>query len=515
MVWLRMETLNYKKCIGTDSAFTMLQERFAKHFHETFLNDLAEKTIVIIPSLTLDRDMLKSVKGVVHYEERMLCLLMLLRMPRTRVIYVTSVPIDSSIIDYYIHLLPGITGHHARQRLTIMSCHDASRKPLTEKILDRPKLVKRIRELIKFPEMAHMSCFNVTNLEKQLALKLDIPIYGCDPRLSYLGTKSGSRRIFKKLGIPVPYGIEDLQNEHGIAAALYQLKKNNPALQKAVVKMNDGFSGEGNAIFYYNELDPGNENIEYMIRQKMPDYLKPVALNVSYDEYIQKFKALGGIAEEFVNGEFKKSPSVQGRINPIGDVDIISTHDQLLGGESNQVFLGSSFPASNEYHTDIAVMGKMIAAELQAEGVLGRFSIDFISVKEPPGWKHYAIEINLRKGGTTHPFLMLQFLTGGEFNWQEGVYTVPNGQQRSYFASDNVVNEKYKGLTPHDLIDIAMCNGMLYDSAKQTGVMFHMIGGLSQYGKLGMLCIGQTVDEAKEIYCRTIKVLDKECNELV
>ena len=491
-----------------------LQERFAKHFHEIFLNDLAKKTIVIIPSLTLDSDMLKTVKGVVHYEERLLCLLMLLRMPRTQVIYVTSIPIDNSIIDYYIHLLPGITGDHARQRLTIMSCYDASRKSLTEKILDRPRLVKRIRELIKFPEMAHIACFNVTNLEKQLALTLDIPIYGCDPRLSYLGTKSASRRIFKKLGIPVPYGIENLQNEDEIAAALCQLKKNNPALQKAVVKMNDGFSGEGNAIFYYREVDSGNENAEYIIRHKMSEYLKPVALNVSYEVYIQKFKALGGIAEEFVTGEYKKSPSVQCRINPIGDVDVISTHDQLLGGESEQVFLGSSFPASNEYHKDIAVMGKMIAGELQKKGVLGRFSIDFISIKEPTGWKHYAIEINLRKGGTTHPFLMLQFLTRGEFNWREGVYTMPNGQQRSYFASDNVVSEKYKGLTPHDLIDIAMCNGILYDSAKQTGVMFHMIGGLSQYGKLGMVCIGQTVDEAKEFYAKTIKVLDKECNEL-
>ena len=510
-----METLYSKRSIDTDRAFTKLQERFAKHFREIFLNDLAEKTIVIIPSLTLDSEMLKTVKGAVHYEERMLCLLMLLRMPRTQVIYVTSIPIDNSIIDYYIHLLPGITGNHAMQRLTLMSCYDASRKSLTEKILDRPRLIKRIREQIRFPEMAHLACFNVTDLERQLALTLDIPIYGCDPRLSYLGTKSGSRRVFKKLGIPVPYGIENLQNEDEIAAALCHLKKNNPALQKAVVKMNDGFSGEGNAIFYYKEIDAGNENAEYIIRHKMPEYLKAVALNVSYEDYIQKFKTLGGIAEEFVNGEYKQSPSVQCRINPVGDADVISTHDQYLGGESGQVFLGASFPASNEYHADIAGMGMMIAQELQAEGVLGRFSIDFISVKEPGGWKHYAIEINLRKGGTTHPFLMLQFLTRGEFNWREGVYIMPNGQQRSYFASDNVVNEKYKGLTPHDLIDIAMCNGILYDGAKQTGVMFHMIGAVSQYGKLGMVCIGQTVDEAKEFYARAINVLDRECSELV
>jgi hypothetical protein len=40
-----------------------------------------------------------------------------------------------------------------------------------------------------------------------------------------------------------------------------------------------------------------------------------------------------------------------------------------------------------------------------------------------------------------------------------------------------------------------------------------MIGGLSQYEKLGMVCIGQTVDEAKDFYAKTIQVLDKECNE--
>ncbi len=509
-----MQTLPYKRSIEADRAFSKLQQSFPKHFRENYLNDLAEKTVVVIPSLTLDSEMLKTLKGVIHYEERMLCFLMLLRMPRTRVIYVTSVPIDNSIIDYYLHMLPGITGYHARQRLTLLSCYDASRKSLTEKILERPRLIKRIREFIKFPEMTHMACFNVTDHEKQLALRLDIPIYGCDPGLLYLGTKTGSRRIFRKLGIPIPEGLENLQNEKDIAAALSQLKKNNPALQMAVVKMNEGFSGEGNAVFYYKELDATNDNAEAIIRDKLPHYLKVVALDVSYEQYMQKFRTIGGIAEEFIVGKYKESPSVQCRVNPIGDTDIISTHDQVLGGESGQVFLGATFPANNEYSTDISSIAKLIADEMRQQGVLGRFGIDFISVKQTNGWKHYAIEINLRKGGTTHPFLMLQFLTGGEFNWHESVYTMPNGQQRSYFAMDNVVNEKYKGLTPHDLIDIAMCNGIHYDGGRQTGVMFHMIGALSQYGKLGMVCIGKTIEEAKEFYAKTLEVLDKECNKL-
>lgn len=497
---------------SADAAFAALQERFNKDFYEIFLNDMAEKTVLIIPSLSLDTEILRTVKGIIYYEERMLCMLMLLRMPRTRVVYVTSVPIDTGIIDYYLHLLPGITESHARERLTLLSCYDASAKPLTQKILERPRLIKRIRDQIRHPELAHMTCFNVSELEKNLALALDIPIFGCDPRLLYMGTKTGGRELFRKTGIPVPVGIEGLHDESDIAAALAQLKQNNPSLRKAVVKMDDGFSGEGNAVFYYDETDFGYEDLAGHIAACLPQKLRIVAQTASYQQYMDKFKSIGGgIVEEFIDGPIKESPSVQCRINPWGDIDIISTHDQLLGGESGQVFLGSSFPANSEYTVAIAAMAKEVAAEMLRLGVLGRFSIDFISVKEASGWMHYAIEINLRKGGTTHPFIMLQFLTSGSFDWQKGCYTMPDGQNRFYYASDNVVSDKYKGLTPYDLMDIAMCNRIQYDSARQTGVMFHMIGALSQYGKLGMVCIGKTPEEAKDFYFKTIDILDKEC----
>ncbi|MGZ5220811.1 MAG: hypothetical protein ACXWC7_12055, partial [Chitinophagaceae bacterium] len=80
--------------------FKKIQEQFKEQFEKTFPDKLAPKTVIIIPSLTLDQETLSKVKGVVHYEERLLCLLMLLRMPRTHVIYLTSVAIDPVIIDY-------------------------------------------------------------------------------------------------------------------------------------------------------------------------------------------------------------------------------------------------------------------------------------------------------------------------------------------------------------------------------------------------------------------------------
>lgn len=492
----------------THGRFQFLQQRFAIHYLDIFQNDMAEKTVVIIPSLSLDEEMLRSVTGQIHYEERMLCMLMLLRMPRTHVIYVSSNPIDSGIIDYYLHLLPGITGYHARQRLHLYSCYDSSNTSLTDKILARPRLINRIKEHIKNHDLAHMVCFNVTEKEEMLSVLLDTPIYGCDPSLLWIGTKSGCRSLFKKLGIPVAEGFEHLRDEKDIASSLAALKRKNPLLRKAVVKMNDGFSGDGNAIFHYSDLHQSDVDLELNILQALPGHLHVIAAGMSYPVFMTKFNSMGGIVEEFIDGDIKTSPSVQCRINPLGISEIISTHDQVLGGEGQQIFLGASFPADEAYSREISALSIAISNEMQRLGVLGRFGIDFLSVKEPSGWKHVAVEVNLRKGGTTHPYLMLQFLTDGEYDSQSGKYRMSNGQTRCYFASDNVVNEKYKGLIPHDLIDIAMCNHLMYDGAKQCGVMFHMIGALSQYGKLGMVCIGQTQEEAKAYYDKTIEVLN-------
>jgi len=492
--------------------FNNIQQRFTQQFEKIFPDKLAPRTVVIIPSFSLDEEILSKVTGHIYYEERLLCLLMLLRMPLTKVIYLTSVPVDNVIIDYYLHLLPGITGSHARQRLTMLSCYDASSKPLTKKILERPRLIQRIREHITDDNAAHLTCFNITGLEKTLAVQLGIPLYGTDPDLFYEGTKSGGRKIFKAAGVGLPGGFEDLKTRQDVVKALVALKRNKPALRKAVIKMNDGFSGEGNAIYYYPDF-PGNDLTEKYIDESMSHQLRILAKDLSEDLFFEKIYEMGGITEEFIDAAIKTSPSVQCIINPLRQVEVLSTHDQLLGGEDGQIFLGASFPASGEYNISLAEEGKKIAYTLANKGVLGRFAVDFISVKQNNKWTHYAIEINLRKGGTTHPFFMLQFLTDGVYNAETGEYLTASGNKRFYFATDNVCSEHYKGLTPHDLIDIAIFHSLMYDGAAQEGVMFHLVGALSQYGKLGLVCIGDTAQKAREYYDKVIYVLDNECKE--
>src|SRR4029077_19102519 len=90
---------------------------------------------------------------------------------------------------------------------------DGSVRPLSDKLLARPRLIERIRSLIMDSDRAHIVHFNTKNGEKKLALRLGIPMYGADPKFFPLGTKSGCREIFMEENVPHPLGEENLASK--------------------------------------------------------------------------------------------------------------------------------------------------------------------------------------------------------------------------------------------------------------------------------------------------------------
>ncbi|MFC1501955.1 peptide ligase PGM1-related protein [bacterium] len=493
--------------------FAQIQKQLIPIYRDIFPDRVAPQTVIIIPSASLDIEVLSKVTGVHHYEERMLCLLILLRLPRTNLIFVTSQPIHDSIIDYYLHLLPGVPSKHARRRLTLLSCHDASPIPLTQKILDRPRLMEQIRTAIKDPNSTHMTCFNSSPLERTLAVRLGVPLYACDPDLIHLGSKSDGREIFREAGVDVPDGFEHLRDEEDLVKAVASLKEKNPQLKRTVIKLNDGFSGEGNAVYDYRKdgIQTSKQLLE-KIKAELPAKIQFEATGEVWEKYIQKFTEMGGIVESWIDGKDKRSPSVQCRVDPLGNATAFATHDQVLGGPTGQVYLGCSFPADEAYRLDIQKAGQKIASIMKGKGVLNLFGIDFISVKSGSSWHHYAIEINLRKGGTTFPYLVLQFLTDGQYDTETGLFRLLNGEPRYYYASDNFQKARYKGLTPDDLIDTMVYNQLHFDSTMQQGVVFHLMGALSEFGKFGITCIGEHPEQARVLYDTAMSALDKETN---
>ncbi len=493
-----------------EERFRALYSQLPSLWQNLMADGHVEQTVLVVPSLTLDLDELQKLKGARHYEERLLFLLILLSLPKTRVIFVTSEPIHPHIVDYYLQLLPGIPFSHARRRLEMFATHDSSQKSLTQKILERPSLLRRIRKAIGDAKNRHLTVFNVTPLERQLSVALDIPLLGPDPKHLHYGSKSGSRKLFREAEVPMPEGYEDLKNADEIFERILDLWELRPELKRVVIKINEGFSGEGNSIMPMDCLRGITDRAEArkILEVEIPKQARYQAPGMTWDSFLRKFIEMEGIVEEFLEGEPKESPSVQLRITPLGESQIISTHDQMLGGPDGQVFIGCSFPAKPTYRAALHEAGAKIGEVLAKTGVVGRLSIDFLAIPNGDAWDMFAVEINLRKGGTTHPFRTLQFLTGGRYNPETGTFEGGSSIPKYYFASDNLESERYKGLLPEDLIDIVTHTGLHYNSSSNTGVVFHMIGALSEFGKIGVTCIGDSPEEAESLYQRTLEILD-------
>jgi hypothetical protein len=478
---------------------------------ESMRRDLADESVVVVPSISIERTTAGSGTVQQALEERALFLLLLLRQPRLRMIYVTSQPVSESIVEYYLGLLPGVIPSHARARLTLVPVGDASPVPLSAKLLARPRLLKQIRSLVPNSARCHLIPYNTTPLERDVALSLGIPMYGSDPRLADLGSKTGCRRMFEELGVRCPVGAEDLHTVDDIVAGVQSMRSRRPSLNQAIVKLNEGVSGAGNALVDLRGLPaPGSSNEAAAIADRLLG-MQPEAEDLAVDVYLDAFEKHGGIVEERITGVKLTSPSVQMRALPDGTVELLSTHDQLLGGASGQKYLGCVFPADPGYAASIAAPAMVIGSHLAELGVLGRFAVDFVVVQDEGGaWTPYAIELNLRKGGTTHPFLTLQFLTDGTYDGERGVFLTPAGTPKYLVATDHLEDDRLKALTVAELFDSVVRHGLHFDQARRTGVVFHMISCLTECGRVGLTAVGDNPEEAWRIYQEAQSVLLRE-----
>ena len=491
--------------------FTQLQERLVGVWGAMRLNQAGE-SIVVVPSVAPDATQ-TSGAALQALEERFLFLLLLLRQPRLRVIYLTGRPVPEPIIEYYLSLLPGVIPRHARSRLHMVATHDGSARALAAKLIERPRVLAEVRGLIPDPARCHLVPYSTTMLERDLALALGIPLFGADPRLLAFGTKTGCRRLFAEAGVMHPLGHEDMRDVDGVTDALAGMRAERPSMASAIVKLNEGVAGRGNAVVDLRGLPaPGSAEERDSLRERVEAMeLEHVGTRIA--DYLARLAADGGIVEERIMGTEVRSPSVQLRVTPLGEVELLSTHDQMLGGPTGQRYMGCRFPADFGYAQAITREAAKVGARLAEAGVLGRFAIDFVVVRDSGGtWTPYAIELNLRKGGTTHPFLTLQFLTDGRYDPTTALFTSPSGREKHLVATDHLESELFRGLTTDDLFDIVVRNRLHFDQARQTGVVFHMMSGVTELGSVGLTAVGNSPEDADAMFRRAERILLEEAS---
>jgi hypothetical protein len=431
------------------------------------------------------------------YEERFLCYLLGLIAPGTHVVYVTSMPVHPRLVDYWLSLVPGLDTAGVRERLTMVPVVDARSLPLTRKVREHPGVVRRIRDAVPDPRCAVTIGHTVTEDDVEVARLLGIPVYGAHPRFARWGTKSGSREMFVEAGVPVAAGCAGVRTRGDVAEAIDQLRARDPGLRRVIVKLDEGAGGIGNGTIVLDER-PGSALCEEI------DFEEP---EITVDDYYEHLEREGGVVEAFLVGDDVRSPSVQVRMTPFGETDILSTHEQVLGGPNGLSYLGCTMPAARDYSAVIAEQALAVGKRLTEEGVVGRCSIDFLAVRRGSTWATYASEINLRAGGTTHPLSTLASLTRGGYDVEEARFLSADGTPKFYAATDHLEDEAYAALATDDLLDVLPAAGLGWDHETQTGSVFHMASAIGGTGNVGLTAIADSPSGAHALFERSRSAL--------
>lgn len=437
------------------------------------------------------------------YEERYLCHLLGLASPGTRVVYVTSMPIHPRLVDYWLGLVPGLDTPEVRSRLTLVPVIDARPLPLTRKVLDHPGTIRRIREAVVDPNLACVVGHTVTEDDLRLSGLLDVPVYGAHPCFARWGTKIGSREAFEASGVPVVPGVSGVRDRGDVREAIARLRAEDPGLARVIVKHDDGVSGIGNGTIDLRatRADP----IEALV---------PEDPGFDADGFYERLEEVGGVVEAFLVGEEVRSPSAQLRTTPDGDVDLLSTHEQELGGPHGLSYLGCSMPAAPAYAEQVADLALAVGELLAKQGVVGRFSIDFLAARTGATWTAYGSEINLRNGGTTHPLATLNSLAGGGYDLATATYLAADGTPKYYRATDHLSGESYAALTTDDLLDVLPEHDLGWDLESGTGTVFHMASAIGGNGIVGITAIGDSPEAAAAQFRWSQAALDQEATRL-
>lgn len=184
-------------------------------WHET------EQDLVVIPSISFPPIQLAKINGIEHYEERMLYHMFHLRHSKfSRILYVTSLPLDTAILQYYVSLIVDsiidagdiVQSRNElmddiNSRIIFLSAYDGNKLlTLTDKILSRPRILGRIQKFIDSKKSSsitpYLSVYRGTEMEFKVGDILRLPVHAADSSLLFWGGKAGSRSIFQNVQVP-------------------------------------------------------------------------------------------------------------------------------------------------------------------------------------------------------------------------------------------------------------------------------------------------------------------------
>jgi len=449
--------------------------------------------LVVVPSFGgIPDDMLDRIEGVDHYVDRTLShSLWHLRDPGAMLVFVSPRPVNAAMLASHLSCLPA----DAINRFHVVVVEGASTRCLTRRLLDDARALRQLRGLVR-RRQALLVPFLVSEDEIELACALGIPLEG--PIDVGLNTKTGSHRVFRQAGVPHQRAQIDLRSVQDLQSAVRQWYEAGTS-DAIAIKLDAGVSGLGNLHVTRRQLTAALARLQRerrprttrARRQQLSRAVRRAIVESGGRSWValRRDLAQGFIVEEWFEGRVISSPSVQGFISPRGEVGVVATHDQMLEG---QVFKGASFPAfPNDPARRRLLMayGERIARVLAQKGALGNFAADFIFGQTPSG-AHVlsAIEINLRQGGTTHPYRNALGLKEVSFDRESGLLVDGEGAPLYYVATDNGHSEAIKSYSTDEMLDLL----------SHFDLNTHLV--VPEQGKIGFQVFGPSPQAARDAF---------------
>jgi hypothetical protein len=468
--------------------FSQLQQRLGDAWKVNSPSSSTDHVIVAMPSFSLGESTLAHYASrIPALEHRYLNAIFLLNtLPSCEFVFLSTVAPDPEVLEYYFSLFPSDRIDDAKRRMKVFVVPDSSPRPLAQKLKDFPEIISDLRQHFG-GRPVFIEPWNVTPHEVAIAELLQAPINGTAPALWPLGFKSSGRKLFAKVGVPTPAGREDVRTPSDVVSAIRAIQSARPGCKGVVIKHDNSGAGDGNVVLRFDASDDSDGALRARVESLPAWYLADLLA--------------GGVVEELVSGELFSSPSAQLDVTPFGEVRMLATHEQVLGGADSQVYMGCRFPADPSYAPQLAEYAIAIGKELAELGVVGRFSVDFVAAKDgASGWRIYALEMNLRKGGTTHPYATLRHLVPGTYDAAAGKWVCKDGTTRAYCSTDNMVDEAWQKLNPVSVIRQFREAGLQFDPVKGRGVALHMLSCLAIDGRFGLTAIGNSPADARSMF---------------
>ena len=538
-----------------------------KHYTHT------NRMVIHVPSLSLSQEQRLTSEHFLTRQFSQLARLCDLRDPHLSIIFISPLQIPPDLLGYFTSIMQVRGIKDPKLRLKIIVPENLPRLPghfsLTQALLASPTAYKRL-EIAVQGQRAYLLPYRVGRDEQELSVALRVPILGpsfecCE----YYSTKIGARALFQEADMSVApgaaiqataAGYEDREKskeawaskQREIAGKLVNLIKENPFVRKWIFKVNDEYESRGHASLDLKKVDPlydvakrveniispqdpkATERVIAMLEEKLlAEHVQIHNTEVypTWESYVAQFKKVGGVIEAFPEWVVG-SPSANVFIDPLGNISIQSTHEQIFFKEFT--FIGATFPQSSVPHLPLAQAILAIAKKCYEKGIIGYFGIDFVALRQEGLLRIWAVDLNLHLTKTQLTFQFFDLLSGGSFNPESGTYLMPYGisymadqhgkesevsasnlaSRRSYVMTDFVSSSRFEGLQLKTFFKDCRNLGLTYDIGECTGTAFNVIDTTSA-GVLSIFSSGFTIIDAMKEASRTLSVLARRFGQNV